>query len=126
MRVLITASLGYDEGVSDVDIRALIDFLKRHGNLCTTTAVLPPLPGTRPRRERQREVASTAHRVGDAFAACWERPCPVGIDSVLETSEPHLRIGLDRVEWADHGLDEEAFWDEYAEYYASRVLAVQG
>lgn len=32
----------YGDGVSDVDIRATIDFHQRHGKLATVTAVLPP------------------------------------------------------------------------------------
>ena len=32
----------YGDGVSDVDIRGSIDFHRRHGKLCTMTAVQPP------------------------------------------------------------------------------------
>jgi len=34
--------LTYGDGVSDVDIRAAIDFHRRHGKLATVTAVQPP------------------------------------------------------------------------------------
>lgn len=32
----------YGDGLSDVDVRATIDFHQRHGRLCTITAVCPP------------------------------------------------------------------------------------
>jgi len=32
----------YGDGVADVDVRALLDFHRRHGRLATITAVLPP------------------------------------------------------------------------------------
>lgn len=78
------------------------------------------------RRTPSHLVASNleyARRIGQEFAARWERPCPVGIDAVLDTGEPHLRIGADRVDWSDHDLDETTFWDDHAAYYRAHRAA---
>ncbi len=81
------------------------------------------------RRVPSHMVASNleyARRVGDEFATRWEKPCPVGVDGVLDAGEPHLRIGTDRVEWSDHALDETTFWDDYAAYYAALPAPLAG
>lgn len=85
--------------------------------------------GHRVRRVPSHMVASNleyARRIADEFGRRWQKPCVVGVDPVSETGEPHLRIGRDRVEWADHGLDESVFWDEYAAYYATALASRPG
>ena len=85
--------------------------------------------GTVVRRVPSHMVASNleyARRIGDEFALRWEKPCPVGVDTILDTDEPHLRIGIDRVEWSDHGLDERKFWDDYASFYAALPAPILG
>lgn len=42
LRPLGTFMLTYGDGVSNVDIRALVEFHRRHGKLATVTAVRPP------------------------------------------------------------------------------------
>jgi nucleoside-diphosphate-sugar epimerase len=79
------------------------------------------------RRVPSHMVASNleyATRIADQFAPRWDRPCPVGVEAVLDVGEPHLRIGTDRVDWSDHDLDEPAFWDDYAAYYAIQLAEV--
>ncbi len=55
-------ALTYGDGVSDVDLNALVEFHHRHGQLATITAIRPPsrLRRTRARRRRGRRVRREA------------------------------------------------------------------
>lgn len=81
------------------------------------------------RRVPSHMVASNleyARRVGEALSQRMNMACPVGIDAVLDSGEPHVRIGVDRVEWSDHGIEEETFWDDYAAYYTRALVPTIG